>query len=80
MGDKPALNANGTLKEAHELEFLFSPSDESCSSHHALVEPESPTPVGRGRQNANQSKFFSAMEAELMNSDDELVDPGPTTK
>src|SRR5882762_1889701 len=41
----PALNADGTLKEAHKIEWFGSPSDENRHASIALhANPPSPTP------------------------------------
>lgn len=64
-----ALDKDGNLKDASDITFFHSPSDEKPLSGPGYL-PNSPTPVSkRPRRNANQAKFREALAADKQDSD-----------
>lgn len=76
-----ALDENGNLKNASEITFFNSPSDEKPISGPGLTIPTSPLApafkTGRPRRNANQAKFHHALAADKMDSDDDDAKDNP---
>lgn len=75
-----ALDGNGNLKDASEITFFNSPSDEKPISGPGLIIPTSPSPAfttKRPRRNANQAKFHHALAADKMDSDADEANVNP---
>ena len=55
---RPALNADGTLKDASEMEWLDSPSQETGKLSNTVQEPDSPTLESGKSQGARPKLYY----------------------
>ena len=80
-----ARDEHGNLKDASEISFFFSPSDDKPMSG-PVCDPPSPSPLrapnpsSRPQRNSDQSKFYSAIAQDELGSDcDNLADNSQVT-
>ena len=79
--DKPALRADGTLKDASEIDWVHSPSADSITLPFDEVDVKEAPPATRNlRRVAPSAKYIDAIAAEHRNSDDDSPSDQPTIK
>lgn len=71
-----ALDADGKLMDASQINFFNSPGDERPISGPGVT-PSSPTPAakqvpGRPQRNSNRSKYLQAIASEKLDSDEDI--------
>ena len=82
--DQCALDPDGSLKDARDIQWYNDPDDDQPLPPAPLGPPAvSPAePLGRGRRNKVTSRFADAVARERLRSDDEDITPArpPTCK